>query len=170
MTVKKDPRRQLLGAQAHAKGKWFENRLDRSFTYYRENAIAAVEKTPEPMKPIRSMGKGQFVAIYEKKAQPDYKGVMRGGQEVVMEAKYTDTDRIQQDRVGEVQSVYLNLHETLGAMCFIICGFSSGKVYRVPWRVWQTMKSRFGHKYVTETDIKRYEVQHTANGTLLILD
>lgn len=166
----KNPRRQLLGMQARAKGKLFEARLDKSFDYYRETGFADIEKTPEPMRVLRRLERGQFIACFEKKAQPDYKGLIKGGREILMEAKYTDAEKLQQERVGELQAEYMNRHQELGARCFVVCGFSSGKVYKVPWDIWQTMQSRFGRKYVTEADIKRYEVQHSWNDVLLLLD
>lgn len=170
MATAKDPRKQLLGMQARAKGKNFEERLDRSFSYYRGTGFADIEKTPEPMKVIRRMDGGKFVACFEKKAQPDYKGLIKGGREILMEAKYTDDEKLLQNRVGELQTEYLSRHQELGARCFVVCGFRSGKVYKVPWNVWLTMKSRFGRKYITEQDIKIYEVQRSWNDVLLLLD
>lgn len=168
--AKKDPKRQLIGMQSRAKGKNFEDRLSRSFEYFRETGYADIEKTPEPMKVIKRMDGGKFIACFEKKAQPDYKGLIKGGREILMEAKYTDSDRMLQDRVGALQTGYMTRHQELGARCFVVCGFGSGKVYKVPWDIWQTMRSRFGRKYVTEIDIKRYEVQRSWNDVLLLLD
>ena len=49
MTEKKDPKRQLLGKIAKARGKQFESRIDDSFAYYAQKGFAIIEKTPEPM-------------------------------------------------------------------------------------------------------------------------
>ena len=67
---RKDPRRQIQGSLAHARGKNFESRLDASFAYYADRGFAIVEKTPEPMRPAKSLGNGKFIAFFEKKAQP----------------------------------------------------------------------------------------------------
>ena len=48
MTEKKDPKRQLLGKIAKARGKQFESRIDDSFAYYAQKGFAIIEKTPEP--------------------------------------------------------------------------------------------------------------------------
>ena len=61
MAYTKDPKRQLMGAISKAKGKNFETRLDASFTYYKERGSAIVEKTPEPMRPVKPMGNGKFI-------------------------------------------------------------------------------------------------------------
>lgn len=166
---RKSPDRHLLGALSKAKGKQFEARLDTTFAYYDKTGFAAVEKTPEPMKPIKSLGNGRFVACFEKKAQPDYKGILKGGREIMFEAKFTSTGRMEQSRVLQGQADYMDKHQRLGARCFVIAGFSSGEVYCIPWPVWSDMKNRFGRKYVTEADLLEYQVQTAWNGTLLLI-
>lgn len=166
----KDPQRQLQGRQAKAAGKRFEARLDESFSYYREKGYADIEKTPEPMLPTKSLGNGKFIAYYQKKAQPDYTGTIKGGRTVIFEAKYTSTDRLEQNRVLPSQAEYMARKETLGARCFVLAGFSSGEVYRIPWPIWSAMKENFGRKYVTEADLDKYRIIRAWNGALLILD
>lgn len=82
MSTAKDPRRQLLGKIAKARGAQFEQRLGESFAYYAQRGYAIIEKTPEPMHPTKSLGNGKFIAYYEKQAQPDYKGTVKGGRAV----------------------------------------------------------------------------------------
>ena len=132
MTVKKDPKRQLLGKIAKARGKQFESRIDDSFAYYAQKGFAIIEKTPEPMHPTKNLGNGKFIAYYEKQAQPDYKGTIKGGRTVMFEAKFTAADRMEQSRVLQSQQDYMDRHQALGARCFVIAGFSSGMVYCVP--------------------------------------
>ena len=172
MPTKKDPRRQIQGAVSKAQGKKFEDRLDKSFAYYRTHGFAIIEKTPEPMRPTQNLGNGRFVAFFEKKAQPDYKGVIKGGRTVMFEAKFTSTGKMEQSRVLQGQADYLEGHQKLGARCYVIVGFSSGAVYRFPWNIWRDMKKHFGRKYVTEADvgITAYLVPVTRDGVLLLLD
>lgn len=165
----KDPRRQLLGKLAKEMGKKFEQRLDQTFEYYDERGYAIVEKTPEPMRPTKSLGNGKFIAYFEKKAQPDYKGTLKGGRALVFEAKFTSTDRMEQSRVLPGQQEYMEKHCKLGARCYVVIGFISGEVYRLPWEVWRDMKEIFGRKYVTEKDIQKYRVATAWNGTLYLL-
>ena len=33
------------------------------------------------------------------------------------------------------------------------------KFYRVPWDVWKQMKKLFGHKFMTEQELKPYQLQ-----------
>ena len=172
MHKEKDPRRQLQGAISKAQGKQFEERLDKSFAYYREHGFAIVEKTPEPMRPIQNLGHGKFIAFFEKQAQPDYKGIIKGGHTVMFEAKFTAAGKMEQNRVLPGQAGYLEQHQTLGARCYVIAGFASGSVYRFPWNIWKDMKRYFGRKYFTEADaeITTYMVPVTRDGVLLLLD
>lgn len=166
----KDPKRQLLGKIARQKGQYFEQRLDGSFEYYRERGYALIEKTPEPMKVIKPEGNGRFLACYTKKAQVDYKGTLKGGRAILIEAKFTSTDRLAQDRVLDIQASYMDRHQSLGARCFVVAGFSTGEVYKIPWNDWKAMKDLFGRKYVKEEDLQTYRVKTAWNGTLFLLD
>lgn len=161
---------QRRGRRSRAKGKAFEDLLDKTFDYYAEKGFAKIDKTPEPMKPIRSMGQGRFLACYTKSAQPDYKGTIKGGRTVIFEAKFTEHDRLLQDAVSDEQADYMETEDRLGARCYVVCGFSTGNVYRVPWGVWSNMKRIYGHKYVTEEEIQQYQVSKSWNDVLLILD
>lgn len=164
------PENQKRGRKSRAKGKAFEDLLDKTFAYYTEKGFAQIEKTPEPMKVIRSMGQGRFLACYTKGAQPDYKGTIKGGRSVMFEAKYTDKDRIDQDRVNEDQAAYLTQAEELGARCFILAGFQDGGIYRIPWGVWKNMKRIFGRKYVTEKDLQQYRISRSWNDMLMLIN
>ena len=85
-----------------------------------------MEKTPEPMHPTKNLGGGKFISYYEKPAQPDYKGVIRGGRAVAFEAKYTTTGRMEQDRVTSEQAERLDKY------------FAS-ELMRLSWPVLETM-------------------------------
>lgn len=166
----KDPRRQYQGAVSKAKGKFFEDLIDKAFDYYRYKGLAVIEKTPEPMRATKPLGNGQFVAFFEKKAQPDYKGTLKGGRSVLMEAKFTSAEKMEQSRVRCDQADNLTTHQRLGAMCFVLVGFDSGATYRIPWEIWQNMKEHYGRKYVKEADIQKYKVVAAHNGIPLVLE
>lgn len=172
MIGEKDPRRQLQGRLARERGKRFEQRIDAAFASYEANGFAIIEKTPEPMKVIRRMAEGRFMACFLKKAQPDYKGIIKGGRMVVFEAKYTDRAQLKHSVVIDTQAAYMDRYTALGARCYVIAGFSSGNVYRLPWTDWQDMKRLFGRKYITEQDqiIIKYRVPVARNDVLLLLD
>ena len=133
-----------IGAVNKAQGRRFEERLELAFEYAKAKGYAFIEKTPEPLRPVKRLDNGKFIAVYEHKAQPDYKGVLAGGKCVVIEAKFTATDRIDQTRVTRNQAEQLERYSRLGAVCYVIAGFASGNVYLVRWETWQNMKMLLG--------------------------
>ena len=83
------------------------------------------------MRPTRDLGNGKFIAYYEKHAQADYKGTLKGGRTVLFDAKYTADTRIDQSRVTREQAEQLDKYQRMGADCFIVAGLGHGDCYRV---------------------------------------
>lgn len=161
--------RQYKGAVAKASGAMFERIIDVTCINYKNNNLAVIEKTPEPMKPIKSLGGGRFVAHFEKQAQPDYKGALNTGQAIVFEAKHTDKDRIQRNRLTDEQMESLELYSKMGAICFVLVSIGMDKFYRVPWEVWKNMKNIYNYKHMKLKDLEEYKVP-TKNGLIMLLD
>ena len=128
-----------------------------------------ITKTPEPVRNLGKLGNGgMFKAVYTAKAQPDYKGVVKGGRAVLFEAKSTANDRIDQSRVTDEQIRYMEDCAWLGAKCFILVYFAeTERVYRIPLNTWKHMKEIYGRKYLKESDIKDLECPQT-DGKLII--
>lgn len=168
---KPDPRNQQQGRENRAEGKEFEKRIDEAFAYCRSKGSALIDKTPEPTKVIKRLEGGKFVAVIDRKAQPDYKGTLKGGRSVMFEAKFTSSDRILADRVTDTQADYLTKAAALGAHCYILAGFKTGGVYKIPWEIWRDMKEYFGRKYIMESDaqMKQYQVNAGWHGMLMII-
>ena len=93
----------LQGMKNKAAGEHFENMIMEALKYYANKGLAIITKTPEPMRPIKSLGNGKFVAHYVKKAQVDFCGTLHNGRAIRFEAKHTDTDRFTRDRLTEEQ-------------------------------------------------------------------
>lgn len=167
---RKDPAAQYHGAINKALGARFEDRIAESLLFYERSGEATVEKTPEPMHPTKNLGGGKFIAYYEKPAQPDYKGVLKGGQAVVFEAKYTTTGRMEQSRVTTEQAERLDRYCAVGAEGFVLAGFGDDYVYRIPWHVWKDMKEYVGRKYVTPDDLEEYRLRIGPGKIILIFD
>lgn len=164
-------RRSYIGARSRAEGAGFEYIINRACAYYSSIGLADVEKTPEPMKPLGGADRaGRFLACYTKQAQPDYKGILKGGRAINFEAKHTDSDRMTADRVSDAQALRLSRTEALGGIAFVLCSFRGRDFYRVPWSVWRDMKRLFGRKYITPADVERYRVKIAAPGVLLFLE
>lgn len=151
----------IRGKQSRAIGELFEMYIDSTCKWYERESVAVIEKTPEPMKVISSSKQGKFTAVFEKRAQPDYKGVIGGGRAVVFEAKHTDGDRIAQSRVTEAQVESLTRYSSLGAECFVLVSVQLRAFYKVPWDTWTQMKSIYGRKHMTLIDLEDYRVAFT---------
>lgn len=167
---RKDPAAQYRGTLNKALGARFEGRIADSLLFYERSGEASVEKTPEPMRPTKNLGGGKFIAYYEKPAQPDYKGVIRGGRAVAFEAKYTTTGRMEQDRITEPQAERLDKYLALGAYAFVLVGFGDDAVYRIPWSIWKDMKEIVGRKYVTPDDLEEYRLHIGPGRIILVFD
>lgn len=150
--------RQLQGAISKAQGGYFEDLITNSCEHYKQIKLANIEKPPEPFRPSKRMGDGKFIGNYTQQAQPDFKGTLRGGRSICFEAKHTDDDRILQKRVTEAQTAALNLHEQLGAACYVFVSIQMQHFYFIPWQVWSAMKECFGHKYMGAAELKPYRV------------
>lgn len=167
-----DIKRQIAGRRSHAAGNLFEQMLNASCRYYREKRMAIVEKTPEPMhllKPYGERSRGQYIACFEKQAQPDYKGVLCDGTAIIFEAKHTDSDRITESVITETQRQNLDDFAKMGAQCFVIVSIGFQSFYRVPWELFRDMKNRYGRKFMKIEELKPYELKQN-KGTVLILE
>jgi len=91
--------RSIAGRRSREFGDMFESWILRGCDWYWDKGIAYIEKTPEPMHPIKAYGdrrRGQFIAVYTKQAQPDFKGTLCDGSTIVFDAKSTGTDTFRQ--------------------------------------------------------------------------
>lgn len=164
-------KKQFRGAQSRASGHIFEEQIRRSITWYEDKGIMAAEKTPEPMRPLRPLGRqGHFEAFYEKKAQADFSGTLIGGRAIRFEAKQTDTDRFTRDRLTDEQIKDLDKHERMGAYCCVMLCFGLQHFYRVPWIIWKEMKTAYGRLYVKEEDLKVFRLPFEGGIIKLLAD
>lgn len=149
------------GYKAKSNGKLFESIIDMSCIHYLRQGKAAIEKTPEPLKMLRSTPRGrEVIAVFEKRAQPDYQGTLKDGKSILFEAKHTDDTSIRFDRVSTTQSEYLATHAKLGAECYVLLSFKFKSFYFVPWNDWLLLEYKTGKKSVNATDLSEYQVQY----------
>ncbi len=157
------------GAKNRAQGETLESQIEAACVVYRARGIADIEKTPEPMRVLRPLENGQFVACFSKKAQPDFQGTLANGRAVMFEAKSTRTGKMSQSVVTEEQTKRLERHARMGALCFVVVSFDN--LYaRVPWADWCNMRDLFGHKYISKEEASRYRIGFNKNGVLGFLE
>ena len=162
--MRNDTERRLAGKRAKLTGELLEKLVEASCRYYREDGQAVIEKTPEPMKPLSGMdSRGRFQACFTKPAQPDYKGVLRGGRAVVFEAKHTDGDTIAYNRLTETQMDCMEAYHEMGALCFVLVSFGFRDFFRIPWPDWNDMPYIYGRKHLKQTELERFRVGEKGN-------
>lgn len=153
-------RASIRGRRNRASGIYWEQIISNACYCYQKKGLAEISKTPEPMRILRKPdSKGHFLACFTKKAQPDYKGTMRGGRAIVFEAKHTDSDKMQRSVISDKQEQQLDSHLKLGALCYVLVSFGLERFFFVPWPVFKDMKKTFGRKYIRPNDVEGYEVK-----------
>lgn len=145
---------------AKRNGENFERLIEITCAYYSKMGVAYIQKTPEPMKPIKVINRAKrlFQAVYTMKAQPDFTGTLKNGKSVVFEAKHTDGTNIPFDRINDQQQEDLSLHNHLGAMTFILISFNMKHFYAVPYSDWMQLKETGGKKSANQTNLVDYEI------------
>ncbi len=96
---------------------------------------------------------GKFEAVFDKTAQPDFKGVIKGGRTVMFDAKFTTSDRITYQVLSDYQRKALLEYCKLGAIAFVLVGFSDGKIYKIDINEWANMKQVFGRYHIKQTEL-----------------
>lgn len=167
-----NPEKQAMNRANRAVGALFETWIQAACDYYWSQGCACIEKTPEPLKPLKPYGDrktGRFIACFVKQAQPDFKGILCDGTCILFDAKHTDKDRIRQNAVTETQWNTFDKYEFMGARCFVVISVRLESFYRVPWSDWKQMKKLFGHKYMSLEELEAYKVPER-NCTILFLE
>lgn len=157
------------GLKAKRNGERFERLIEITCAYYEKMGVALIQKTPEPMRVLKELGRGQFKAVFTKKAQPDFTGTLKSGKSVVFEAKHTDGTNIPFSRINEEQERDLRLHDHLGAISFVLISFGMKHFYAVPFHEWMQLKESSGKKSVNQTDLVDFQIS-TEKGILNFME
>ena len=126
---------------SRSRGLEFEGIIREACEFYRSSGIADAEKNSEPMKIIRRLSKGQFIACYTEKSQ-------------------TDRDRMDFEMLREDQRERLQRRRDYGAITFILVSFGLRDFFRVPFLDWIDMKRLFGRKYMLKAELERYRIPY----------
>lgn len=159
--------RSMRSRVSNAQGRIFEDEIKKACRLYAMAGRANIEKTPEPFRVLKKLGKGLFTGRFTAAAQPDFQGTLNGGRSVVFEAKCTQDQRIGQKVLTQEQMDQLERHHRLGAEAFVVFGIQDG-FFCVPWALWRDMKRRYGRQYLTAADVEMWRVQYS--GAVLFLD
>ena len=154
--------------ESRHRGADFEALILESCERYRRAGAADIIKIPEPLRTLRNMGGGKFLAVYTAKGYPDFCGTLAGGRSVCFEAKYTSGDRIEQSRLTKKQADILETVWSMGACAFVLLMYPD-MYARIPWEIWRAMPEVFGHKYISRSEAEVYQLPNWA-GRPLFLD
>ena len=88
----------------------------------------------------------------------------------MFEAKHTDDDRIEFNRLTKEQRDDLEHHHKLGAVAFVLVSMGLTECYRVPWPVWRDMAATYGRKYMTRDELLPYKVPVVAGFVKFLAD
>lgn len=167
-----DGKTRARNTAARHEGKTFECMIISAAGYYSAAGIAEIAKNEEARQVIGRTGgrNSHMICVNAKKSLPDFAGTMKGGRSVFLEAKHTDKERIEYQRVSDHQREILQRHSELGAACYILVSFGFQSFYRFPIGVWVNMQKIYGRKYIAITDdIQGYEIKEK-NGILMFLE
>ena len=167
--VQRKYKAQIIGWNSKKTGETFERWISTACKFYLNKGFAHIEKTPEPFHITGKDMNGVVRGYYEKKGQPDYKGILCDGTGIMFEAKHTDSDRIKQSVITETQWESLDIYEQFGAHCYVMVSIRLESFFRVPWSVWKNMKELFGHKYMNETELEAHRIGQD-QCTILLLE
>lgn len=169
----KDIKRSFQSLKNNAQGHFFEQQIERACNHYKEKGIANIHKTPEPFRVIKKLPAGRFQGQFLKKAEPDFKGVLQGGQMIVFECKFTSKERISKNVLSENQENELQRNQKLGAIAAICICFAEGMIERyffIPYQVWNNIDKIIGKKTIGIKDIKHFEVNFSGSKGILFLE
>lgn len=137
------------GYKAKKNGQYFENFLDQVFSTCANLNYCNIEKTPEPFRFIKPYSTNLFIGCYIKSAQPDYKGTLKGGRSIVLEAKSVSMGKINLSALTENEMKELVKHKELGA-CSGVLVYDSEKqnIYLLPIVMFERMEELFNRKHI----------------------
>lgn len=160
-------KRSLTSRRGNAQGHILEGCIKGGCTYYRTINKAYIEQIPEPFRVTKTERNGCFTGRFTANAQPDFMGVLSGGQAICFEAKQTSQNKMLQSVVTTTQAETLECWTAAGAKTGVCISIKEIFAF-IPWEIWKNMKSIYGRKYITPTDAEKYQVKF--NGSVLFLD
>lgn len=139
-------------------GRNMEKLIEAACEKYKVTGKAHIVKIPEPFMVLRlDPNKKSFVGKFMSKAEPDFLGAIKGGQVLAFESKYTSTDKLKKSVITKKQDESLELYYQVNALVGVCVGIKRTYAF-IPWKVWRDMKNIYGRQYLTEEDLKKYEV------------
>lgn len=151
----------------YRRGEQFEQMVIEGCETYAIYDRAFIQKTPEAFKVKRQIKSGEFIGFFKSKAQPDFKGVLSGGQAIVFETKYTNLNKLKLSVLTKEQDACLEKSYQMGAVTGVLIGIKD-QYFFIPWRFWRVMKEQYDRAVIKPEAVQAYRVKF--NGTVKFLD
>lgn len=144
--------------KSNAQGRSFEKGIEMACTFYKDQGRACICKMPEPFRVLKKEKAGIFRGRFTAKAHPDFIGTLRGGKNIIFEAKYTSTEVMKKKVITEKQAEVLETYHKLGAYAAVCVGIQD-RYFFVPWWWWRSMEEQIGKKSARVEDLLPWEVK-----------
>ncbi|MBO6214665.1 MAG: Holliday junction resolvase RecU [Lachnospiraceae bacterium] len=107
------------------RGSTFEELINQTNTYYRDEGLALVQKIPTPITPIDIDKKTRHItlAYFDQKSTVDYIGVVQGIP-ICFDAKECDTDTFPLANIHEHQMLFMEDFGNQGGIAFFLLYFT----------------------------------------------
>lgn len=142
--------RSAQGSIAKKNGQSFERRLESYFILQNNLGFCDIRKQNEALKPVRSLGGGKFLAVYQTQSGCDYFGTLYGGNSIVAEAKHRESDRIRLSDFTESEINHLKKTSALGGYALVFIEFSDKKMFLIPFALIEKSELLFRYKHIKE--------------------
>jgi recombination protein U len=141
---------------SHAnRGRGWEQLLELWHARYEARGQAVVLRTPPPMRILRSLSGGQFVAVYATEGPPDYV-LLAAGLAVAAEAKDCVADRWQLAKLHPHQARRLTAWEAQGGLGVVLLRHQpSSTQWVLPWQRLRPVWERWHEAAGTGRDLPR---------------
>ena len=160
--------KQYRAAMSNGRGRIHEQMIEGACRVYAGEGRAYILKVPEPFRVItKNRGRGIATVQFTAHAQPDFVGILKGGESIAFEAKHTDSGKLLQRVVTATQAAALQRFHDLGGAAAVCAGIGD-ECFMIPWEIFSHMKEVFGRQYVTAADIAEYKVKF--DGVIWFLD
>ena len=144
----------MKGSHAN-RGRAWEQLLELYHTRYEAQGRAVVLRTPPPMRILRALSGGQFVAVYATEGPPDY-CLLAGGCAIAAEAKDCVADRWQLSKLHPHQARRLSAWQVQGGLGVVLLRHQpSSTQWVLPWSQLAPVWSRWHDATEAGRDLPR---------------
>lgn len=143
--------RRVASRTAQSAGAALETLANLHHTRAREQGLADIRKVEPPVRRLRSLAGGQFVAVYAAKSGCDFRGTLRGGKALAIECKSGDGESLAHSEFTAAEVLDLDECAALGGLSIVLWYRRDLRsMYAIPWQSMPWKKSGRGQSVRAE--------------------